>query len=78
MSLLWICAAGAAGTGARYLLTLWSANRFGSLLPYGTAIVNITGCFAISLIMHAALTASWTDTIRLTVVSAVLGGVTTY
>jgi CrcB protein len=78
MRLFWICAAGAAGTGARYLLTLWSTSRFGSMLPYGTAIVNITGCFAISLLMHAALTNAWSDTARLTVVTGVLGGFTTY
>lgn len=32
----WICLAGALGTGARYLIALWAAQRFGSAFPYGT------------------------------------------
>ena len=51
----WICLAGAAGTGARYLIALWAAQRFGSAFPYGTLIVNLVGCFAIAAVMHAAL-----------------------
>ena len=42
----WICLAGAAGTGARYLIALWAAQRFGSAFPYGTLIVNLIGCFS--------------------------------
>lgn len=38
----WICLAGAAGTGTRYLIALWAAQRFGSSFPYGTLIVNVT------------------------------------
>ena len=30
---LWICAAGAVGTGTRYLITLWAAQRLGSAFP---------------------------------------------
>jgi putative oxidoreductase len=51
----WICVAGAAGTGARYLVALWAAQRFGSAFPYGTLIVNLLGCFALAAVMHAAL-----------------------
>ena len=36
----WICLAGAAGTGARYLIAVWAAQRLGSAFPYGTLIVN--------------------------------------
>src|SRR5262249_17050584 len=35
---LLICLAGAAGTGSRYLVALWAAQRFGSAFPYGTMI----------------------------------------
>ena len=52
---LWICLAGAAGTGARYLIALWAAQRFGSSFPFGTLIVNLVGCFAIAAVMHAAV-----------------------
>jgi hypothetical protein len=44
----WICLAGAAGTGARYLIALWAAQRLGSAFPYGTLIVNVFGCFVIA------------------------------
>jgi PII-like signaling protein len=33
---LWTCLAGAAGTGTRYLIAVWAAQRFGSAFPYGT------------------------------------------
>lgn len=78
MQLLWICAAGAAGTALRYLLTLWSVDRFGASFPYGTVAVNLAGCFAISLVMHAALTFTWPTTLRLALVTGFLGGFTTY
>ena len=45
----WICLAGAAGTGARYLVALWAAQRFGTAFPLGTLIVNLAGCFAIAV-----------------------------
>jgi CrcB protein len=75
---LWICLAGAAGTGARYLIALWTAQRFGSAFPYGTLIVNLFGCFAIAAAMHAALTLSWSPTLRSAVTIGFLGGLTTY
>ena len=48
---LWICVAGAAGTGARYLIAVWAAQRLGSTFPYGTLVVNLIGCFAIAALM---------------------------
>ena len=60
----WICLAGALGTGTRYLVALWAAQRFGSAFPYGTLIVNLAGCFAIAAVMHTALTLSWSPTWR--------------
>jgi CrcB protein len=50
----WICLAGAAGTGARYLIALWAAQRFGTTFPYGTLIVNLLGCCAIAALMQSA------------------------
>lgn len=75
---LWICVAGAAGTGARYLVALWAAQRFGSALPYGTLIVNLLGCFAIAAVMHAALALSWSPTLRSAITIGFIGGLTTY
>ena len=75
---IWICLAGAAGTGARYLIALWAAQRLGSAFPYGTLIVNLVGCFAIGALMHAALTLSWSPIIRSALTIGFLGGLTTY
>jgi len=74
----WICLAGAAGTGARYLVALWSAPRFGSAFPYGTLIVNLVGCFAIAAVMYAALALSWSPTVRSAIAIGFIGGLTTY
>jgi fluoride exporter len=74
----WICLAGAAGTGARYLIALWAAQRFGSTFPYGTLIVNLAGCFAIAAVMHAALLLSWSPTVRSAITIGFIGGLTTY
>lgn len=74
----WICLAGAAGTGVRYLIAVWAAQRLGSAFPYGTLIVNLAGCFAIAALMHAALTLGWPATLRAAVTIGFLGGLTTY
>jgi CrcB protein len=75
---LWICLGGAAGTGARYLIAVWSAQRLGSAFPYGTLIVNLAGCFVIAGLMHAALTLGWSPTVRAAITIGFIGGLTTY
>jgi CrcB protein len=76
---LWICLAGAAGTGARYLIGLWAGERLGTAFPFGTLIVNLTGCFLISFLMYLALNlASFPPTLRLVLTTGFLGGLTTY
>ena len=76
--LLWICLGGAAGTGARYLIALWAAQRLGSSFPHGTLIANLVGCFAIAGVMHAAAVLSWSPTLRSAITIGVIGGLTTY
>ena len=76
--LFWICLAGAAGTGARYLVALWAAQRFGTAFPYGTLVVNLAGCFLIAVIMHTAFALSWSPTVRGALTIGFLGGLTTY
>jgi CrcB protein len=75
---LLICLAGAAGTGARYLIALWAAQRFGSAFPYGTLIVNLAGCFLVAAVMQASLALSWPATARSAITIGFLGGLTTY
>ena len=78
MQLFWICVGGAAGTAARHLLTLWSNERFGASFPYGTLTVNLIGCFLISVVVQVAVAGEWPATVRLALVTGVLGGFTTY
>jgi CrcB protein len=77
--LLWICLAGALGTGTRYLVSVWASERFGEAFPYGTLIVNVAGCFLIAAVMQTALNASeFSPTLRLALTTGFLGGMTTY
>jgi fluoride exporter len=76
--LFWICLAGAAGTGARYVIALWAAQRFGTSFPHGTLIVNVAGCFAIAAVMHASAILAWPPTLRASITIGFIGGLTTY
>ncbi|MDU4959611.1 MAG: fluoride efflux transporter CrcB [Sporomusaceae bacterium] len=49
-----VAAGGAAGAVARYLISIWAAARFGPDFPYGTLLVNISGCFMIGMVMTVA------------------------
>lgn len=76
---LWICAAGAAGTGARYLLSTWLSRAAGPAFPWGTLAVNLLGSFLLGTIMEIGLsTAILSPTIRLTLATGLMGGFTTY
>ncbi len=76
---LWICFAGALGTGARYLVGLWAGRALGTTFPYGTLIVNLAGCFLIAAVTHVALSTTLVSpTLRLTLTTGFIGGLTTY
>lgn len=74
-----VCGAGAAGCGARYLISLWAAKRIGTTFPYGTLIVNIVGSFLIALLLEVSTrAASFPPNLRLALTTGFLGGLTTY
>lgn len=76
---LWICLGGAAGTGARYLLSGWALTTFGAFFPWGTLAVNVIGSFLLGLIMQIGIaTPILSPTLRLTLTTGVMGGFTTY
>jgi CrcB protein len=72
---LLVCAGGAIGSGARYLLTLALARIAGTTFPWGTLLANIIGCFTLALV--AELTTLSAE-MRLALMTGVLGGFTTY
>lgn len=74
-----VCAAGAAGCGARYLVALWATERFGARLPYGTLLVNVIGSFLIALVMELSIRiVDFPPNLRLALTTGFLGGLTTY
>ena len=50
MTYLWIAIGGALGSVGRFWLSGLVAGRVGETFPWGTIIVNVTGCFAIGVI----------------------------
>jgi CrcB protein len=78
MMLLWVIVAGGAGSGARYLISLWAAERLGAAFPYGTLIVNLSGCFALGVVAHLASAMPWDPELRAPIAAGFLGGFTTY
>lgn len=76
---LWICLGGAAGTGARYLLSTWTMKAFGVAFPYGTLAVNVIGSFLMAGLMYAGIEAAvLPPTVRLALTTGIMGGFTTY
>jgi CrcB protein len=76
---LLVCLGGAIGSGARYLVALWSLAALGMAFPYGTLLVNVVGSFLICAVMHLAVTAQvLPPTLGLFLTTGVMGGFTTY
>ena len=77
--LAWIALAGAAGTLARYGVSLLCQERLGPDFPWGTLVVNVLGSFLIAAIMQWALSSeSISETTRLALTTGLMGGFTTY
>ncbi len=79
MQLLLIAFFGAAGTLARYSLQGLVQVRAGSAFPYGTLLINLTGCFFLGLIGQFSLNrlvlpSDW----RLAITVGFFGGYTTF
>jgi fluoride exporter len=77
--LLLVLAGGALGSGARYLVALWTLERLGAGFPWGTIAVNLAGSFLIGLLATIADEAGAIGPhLRLFLVAGVLGGFTTF
>jgi CrcB protein len=78
---LWIAFGGALGTLGRFGLSSFIAARFGDVFPWGTLIVNISGCFVIGF--FATLTGTdgrlmVSPDMRQFVMVGICGGYTTF
>lgn len=76
---LLVCLGGALGSGLRYLLSLGLTLVLGQAFPYATLAVNVVGSFLLGVIVSLSLHTDWlSPLIRLTLITGVLGGLTTY
>lgn len=74
MTPLLMALAGGLGAGSRYSLDVWMRPRVSSRLPWSTLLINITGSFALGLLVGAGAGSTW-----LTIVGVgFLGGYTTF
>ena len=77
----WVALGGALGSVSRYWLSGLVANRIGSTFPWGTIIVNVTGCFVIGFFNAATGTEGrWllSPTARTFFMIGICGGYTTF
>jgi fluoride exporter len=47
---LWIAIGGSAGALARFFVATAVSERLGVLFPYGTFLINVTGCFLLGFL----------------------------
>lgn len=78
MSLAIVALAAACGAVSRYLLDHYLAARAGSAFPWGTFAVNVSGSFALGLLVGVALVHDVPTPYMLAVGTGFLGAYTTF
>ena len=78
-NLLVIALGGALGAVTRYALSGWTHQLLGTAFPYGTFIVNLTGCFLLGFVAQIGLTTTEIpETLGIAVRIGFLGALTTF
>lgn len=69
-----------AGALSRYYLTVWMAQRFGTTFPYGTFLINLTGCLGMGFFTTYAIERITTipQEVQLLISTGFLGAYTTF
>ena len=62
----------------RYLVSLWTQSKGWTTFPWATLIVNVVGCFLITLILTIAAAITMRTSLRLFLTTGIMGGLTTY
>jgi CrcB protein len=80
LNVLLVGVGGFAGAVLRYLVSGWIQRLpLGNTFPVGTVMVNLTGCFAIGVLVELAAARSVPSVeVRLFLIVGVLGGYTTF
>jgi CrcB protein len=74
MTTLLMALAGGLGAGSRYSLDSWLRPHVSTRLPWSTMLINITGSFALGLLIGANASSTWLTIIG----TGFLGGYTTF
>lgn len=78
-NILAVAVGGGLGAALRYMVTFVANLHGGITFPYGTAIVNIVGSFAIGLLMmYFQSRLELSPVIKLFMITGILGGFTTF
>ena len=76
---LLIAIGGIVGANARFLVSIWAANRIGVEFPYGTLIVNVSGSFLMGVLLTlVADRFGGNDEVRALLATGFLGAYTTF
>jgi CrcB protein len=79
MKIFLVLLGGSLGALSRYAVSLLAASLFGTRFPWGTLIVNLSGCFLIGLSFALAERTSFmSPSVRLFFVTGYLGALTTF
>lgn len=77
--LLWVALGGGLGTAARYAIQKSILLKWNPGSPWGTFIVNISGCFLIGILWALSLKSNlFSDSMKLFLMTGVCGGYTTF
>src|SRR6478672_8362530 len=78
--LLMLGLAGAAGAASRFAFSEWATKRWPGTFPLATLLINVTGAFALGLLMTAGGTGAGgtLEQARLVLGTGFLGGYTTF
>jgi len=79
LKFLLVLTGGGLGSTCRYGVALLAVRLFGTRFPYGTVIVNLTGCLLIGVCFQLTERAAWFGvSARLFLMTGFLGGLTTF
>lgn len=77
--ILFLGIGGFAGSNARYWISMLMFKNFGSKFPFGTLLVNITGCFLLGLIAGGPYFSRTLSTeVKIMISTGFLGALTTF
>jgi CrcB protein len=79
LAILSVGLGGAIGSCLRYLISNWFVQTVGSGFPWGTFAINVSGSFAIGVVLQLATSqADFNPYLRLFLATGILGGYTTF